>query len=255
MGDPLAPARALIFDSVYDTYRGVVTYVRVIDGELSYRERVLMMSTRATHETLEVGVISPDPVKAPSLGVGEVGYLITGVKEVRQSRVGDTVTSAAHPATKDLGGYRPPRPMVYAGLYPIDGADFPELREALDKLQLNDAALVYEPETSGALGFGFRVGFLGLLHMEIVRERLEREFNLDLISTAPNVVYRVVMEDGTEHEVTNPSEYPEGKIAEVYEPIVKATILTPSDYIGTVMELCQACLLYTSRGSGSCRGR
>ncbi len=240
VGDPLAPARALIFDSVYDTYRGVVTYVRVIDGELSYRERVLMMSTRATHETLEVGVISPDPVKAPSLGVGEVGYLITGVKEVRQSRVGDTVTSAAHPATKDLGGYRPPRPMVYAGLYPIDGADFPELREALDKLQLNDAALVYEPETSGALGFGFRVGFLGLLHMEIVRERLEREFNLDLISTAPNVVYRVVMEDGTEHEVTNPSEYPEGKIAEVYEPIVKATILTPSDYIGTVMELCQA---------------
>ena len=240
VGDPDAPARALIFDSVYDTYRGVVTYVRVIDGELSHRERVLMMSTRATHETLEVGVISPDPVKSPSLGVGEVGYLITGVKEVRQSRVGDTVTSASNPAKKDLGGYRPPHPMVYAGLYPIDGADFPELREALDKLQLNDAALVYEPETSGALGFGFRIGFLGLLHMEIVRERLEREFNLDLISTAPNVVYRVVMEDGTEHEVTNPSEYPEGKIADVYEPVVRATILTPTDYIGTVMELCQA---------------
>ncbi len=240
VGDPDAPPRALIFDSVYDTYRGVVTYVRVVDGELSHREKVLMMSTKATHETLEVGVISPDPVKSGSLGVGEVGYLITGVKEVRQSRVGDTVTSAANPAAHDLGGYRPPNPMVYAGLYPIDGADFPELREALDKLQLNDAALVYEPETSGALGFGFRVGFLGLLHMEIVRERLEREAGLDLISTVPNVVYRVVMEDGTEHIVTNPSEYPEGKIAEVHEPVVRATILTPTDYIGTVMELCQA---------------
>ncbi|HEX5334257.1 MAG TPA: translation elongation factor 4 [Propionicimonas sp.] len=240
VGDPDAPPRALIFDSVYDTYRGVVTYVRVVDGELSHREKVLMMSTKATHETLEVGVISPDPVKSGSLGVGEVGYLITGVKEVRQSRVGDTVTSAANPAAHDLGGYRPPNPMVYAGLYPIDGADFPELREALDKLQLNDAALVYEPETSGALGFGFRVGFLGLLHMEIVRERLEREAGLDLISTVPNVVYRVVMEDGTEHIVTNPSEYPEGKISEVHEPVVRATILTPTDYIGTVMELCQA---------------
>ena len=228
VGDPDAPPRALIFDSVYDTYRGVVTYVRVVDGELNHRERVLMMSTRATHETLEVGVISPEPVKAGALGVGEVGYLITGVKEVRQSRVGDTVTTASHPARKELAGYRPPHPMVYAGLYPIDGADFPELREALDKLQLNDAALVYEPETSGALGFGFRVGFLGLLHMEIVRERLEREFNLDLISTAPNVVYRVVMEDGTEHTVTNPSEYPDGKIAEVHEPIVRATIYTLS---------------------------
>ena len=240
VGDPAAPPRALIFDSVYDTYRGVVTYVRVVDGELNHRERVLMMSTSATHETLEVGVISPEPVKAGALGVGEVGYLITGVKEVRQSRVGDTVTTASHPARKELAGYRPPHPMVYAGLYPIDGADFPELREALDKLQLNDAALVYEPETSGALGFGFRVGFLGLLHMEIVRERLEREFNLDLISTAPNVVYRVVMEDGSEHTVTNPSEYPDGKIAEVHEPIVRATILTPAEFIGTVMELCQS---------------
>ncbi|MGB4629338.1 MAG: translation elongation factor 4 [Propionicimonas sp.] len=240
VGDPKAPARALNFDSLYDTYRGVVTYVRVFDGELNHRERVLMMSTKATHETLEVGVISPDPIKSPSLGVGEVGYLITGVKEVRQSRVGDTVTIASRPAVKDLGGYRQPHPMVYAGLYPIDGADFPELREALDKLQLNDASLVYEPETSGALGFGFRVGFLGLLHMEIVRERLEREFGLDLISTAPNVVYRVVMEDGSEREVTNPSEYPEGKIAEVHEPVVRATILSPSEYIGTIMELCQA---------------
>jgi len=241
VGDPAAPARALIFDSVYDTYRGVVTYVRVVDGELSHREQVQMMSTRSTHEALEVGVISPDPVKSPSLGVGEVGYLITGVKDVRQSRVGDTVTTLSRPATQDLGGYKTPNPMVYAGLYPIDGADYPELREALDKLQLNDAALVYEPETSGALGFGFRIGFLGLLHMEIVRERLEREFNLDLISTAPSVVYRVVMENGSELTVTNPSEYPTGgKIAEVYEPVVKAAILTPVDYIGTILELCQA---------------
>ncbi len=241
VGDADAPARALIFDSVYDTYRGVITYVRVMDGELSHRERVLMMSTKAAHETLEVGVISPDPLKAKSLGVGEVGYLITGVKEVRQSRVGDTVTSAAVPATESLGGYRHPNPMVFAGLYPIDGADYPELREALDKLQLNDAALTYEPETSGALGFGFRIGFLGLLHMEIVRERLEREFNLDLISTAPNVVYRVELETGDEHVVTNPSEYPNaGKISAVYEPVVKATILSPAEYIGTILELCQA---------------
>ena len=241
VGDPDAPARALIFDSVYDTYRGVITYVRVVDGELSHRERVLMMSTRAAHETLEVGVISPEPIRADSLGVGEVGYLITGVKEVRQSRVGDTVTSLARSATQSLGGYRQPNPMVYAGLYPIDGADYPELREALDKLQLNDAALTYEPETSGALGFGFRIGFLGLLHMEIVRERLEREFNLDLISTAPNVVYQVTMESGAELGVTNPSEYPtDGKIAEVREPVVRATILSPAEHIGTILELCQA---------------
>jgi len=240
VGDPDAAVRALIFDSVYDTYRGVVTYIRVVDGALSHRDRILMMSTRTTHEVLEMGVISPEPIKSQGLGVGEVGYLITGVKDVRHSRVGDTVTLAGRPATRELAGYRHPKPMVYAGLYPIDGDDFPELREALEKLQLNDAALTYEPETSGALGFGFRIGFLGLLHMEIVRERLEREFNLDLISTAPNVVYRVVMEDGTEHVVTNPSEYPEGKIAEVYEPVVKATLLSPSDYIGTLMELCQA---------------
>ena len=240
VGDADAPARALIFDSVYDTYRGVVTYVRVVDGKLSHRDRIRMMSTGAVHEMLEVGVISPEPVKAGDLGVGEVGYLITGVKDVRQSRVGDTVTSQHHGAAEPLGGYKHPNPMVFAGLYPIDGDDYPTLRDALDKLQLNDAALTYEPETSGALGFGFRCGFLGLLHMEIVRERLEREFNLDLISTAPNVVYHLTMEDGTEHEVTNPSEYPAGgKIAEVREPVVRATILSPSDYIGAIMELCQ----------------
>jgi GTP-binding protein LepA len=235
-----APPRALIFDSVYDTYRGVVTYVRVIDGKLTHRDRIKMMSTGAVHEMLEVGLISPEPTKAREIGVGEVGYLITGVKEVRQSRVGDTVTSAVKPAAEPLGGYKHPNPMVFAGLYPIDGDDYPTLREALDKLQLNDAALTYEPETSGALGFGFRCGFLGLLHMEIVRERLEREFNLDLISTTPNVIYDVTMDDGTKLEVTNPSEFPSGKVAEVREPVVRATILTPKDYIGTIMELCQA---------------
>ncbi|WP_204163895.1 translation elongation factor 4 [Nocardioides solisilvae] len=234
-----APARALIFDSVYDTYRGVITYVRVVDGELTHRDRIKMMSTGATHELLELGVISPEQVKADKIGVGEVGYLITGVKDVRQSRVGDTVTTQHHGAEESLGGYKHPNPMVYAGLYPIDGDQFGDLREALEKLQLNDAALTYEPETSGALGFGFRCGFLGLLHMEITRDRLEREFDLDLISTAPNVVYEVQMEDGSEVVVTNPSEYPEGKIAEVREPVVKATILSPSDYIGTIMELCQ----------------
>lgn len=244
VGEADKPARALIFDSVYDTYRGVITYVRVIDGQLTHRDRIKMMSTGATHELLELGVISPEQVKAGEIGVGEVGYLITGVKDVRQSRVGDTVTTQHGGATEALGGYKHPNPMVYAGLYPIDGDQFGDLREALEKLQLNDAALTYEPETSGALGFGFRCGFLGLLHMEITRDRLEREFNLDLISTAPNVVYSVLMEDGTEVEVTNPSEFPDGKIAEVREPVVKATILSPSDFIGTIMELCQ-----TKRGS------
>jgi len=240
VGDPDAPARAMIFDSVYDTYRGVVTYVRVVDGQLSPRERILMHSTRATHELLEIGVSSPEPRPTAGLGVGEVGYLITGVKDVRQSRVGDTVTNAAKPASEALPGYADPKPMVFSGLYPIDGSDYPDLREALDKLKLNDAALTYEPETSVALGFGFRCGFLGLLHLEIVRERLEREFNLDLISTAPNVVYDVTMEDGKEVVVTNPSEFPEGKIASVREPLVKATLLAPSEYVGTIMELCQS---------------
>ncbi|TDQ52073.1 translation elongation factor 4 [Actinorugispora endophytica] len=239
VGDADAPARAMIFDSVYDTYRGVVTYVRVVDGRLGTRERIQMMSSRATHEMLEIGVSSPEPTKVDSLGVGEVGYLITGVKDVRQSRVGDTVTSAAKPAADILSGYRDPKPMVFSGLYPIEGTDYPVLRDALEKLQLNDAALVFEPETSAALGFGFRCGFLGLLHLEITRDRLEREFNLDLISTAPNVVYQVRMEDGVEHTVTNPSEFPEGKIAEVREPVVRATLLSPSDYVGQIMELCQ----------------
>ena len=258
-----APARAMIFDSVYDTYRGVVTYVRVIDGQLSRRERSLMMSTKAVHETLEVGVISPDPTPTDGLAAGEVGYLMTGVKDVRQARVGDTVTSAARPASEALAGYSHPKPMVFSGLYPVDGDDYPDLRDALDKLRLNDAALIYEPETSTALGIGFRCGFVGLLHMEIVSERLEREFDLSLISTAPNVVYRVVMDTGKELTVTNPSDYPgsadaiagpsgggsggrgglggaiKGKIEKVYEPVTRATVISPSDYIGTIMELCQ----------------
>nr|WP_202931728.1 MULTISPECIES: translation elongation factor 4 [Kocuria] len=235
-----APSRAMIFDSVYDTYRGVVTYVRVVDGTLSPRERIQMMSTGATHELLELGVISPEPVPSQGLSVGEVGYLITGVKDVRQSRVGDTVTSQTKPAQQSLGGYEDPKPMVFSGLFPVEGSDYPVLRDALEKLQLNDAALVYEPETSAALGFGFRCGFLGLLHLEITRDRLEREFNLDLISTAPSVSYNVTLEDNSEEEVTNPSEFPEGRILEIREPMVSATILVPSEFIGAVMELCQS---------------
>jgi len=238
-GDADAPARALIFDSVYDTYRGVVTYVRVVDGRIGTREKIEMMSLGTTHELLEVGVTSPEPIATDGIGVGEVGYLITGVKDVRQSRVGDTVTSAVRGATESLGGYKDPKPMVFSGLYPLDGSDYPELRDALDKLKLNDASLTYEPETSLALGFGFRCGFLGLLHLEIVRERLEREFNLELISTAPNVVYRVITDAGTEIIVTNPSEFPESKLAQICEPVVRATVLLPTEFVGAVMELCQ----------------
>ena len=239
VGDPNAPARALIFDSIYDSYRGVVTYVRVVDGHLSTRDQIQMYSTGVRHEMLEVGVISPEPVPSKGLGVGEVGYLITGVKDVRQSRVGDTVTNFQRPTDKPLAGYKDPRPMVFSGLFPLDGAEYPMLREALDKLQLNDAALVFEPENSAALGFGFRCGFLGLLHMEIVRERLERESGLALISTAPNVVYKVTDDTGKEIIVTNPSEFPDGKIMKVEEPIVRATVLAPSEFIGAIMELCQ----------------
>jgi GTP-binding protein LepA len=239
VGDDKAPTRAMIFDSVYDSYRGVVTYIRVMDGRITPRDRIRMMSTNATHELLEVGIISPDQKPCDGLGVGEVGYLMTGVKDVRQSRVGDTVTSERNGATVALPGYRTPKPMVFAGLYPMDGSDYPELRDALDKLQLNDAALSYEPETSAALGFGFRCGFLGLLHLEITRDRLQREFGLDLISTAPNVVYRVVRDDGTEQVVTNPADWPDGRVAEVYEPVVRCTLIAPSEFVGTIMELCQ----------------
>ncbi|QTH59312.1 elongation factor 4 [Corynebacterium hindlerae] len=234
-----APARAMIFDSVYDTYRGVVTYIRMIDGKLESRQKIKMMSTGATHELLEIGIVSPTPKKCAGLGPGEVGYLITGVKDVRQSKVGDTVTWATGGAEEPLKGYADPKPMVYSGLFPITQAQYPDLRDALEKLQLNDAALTWEPETSVALGFGFRLGFLGLLHMEITRDRLQREFDLDLISTAPSVSYRVVAEDGTEMMVHNPSDWPGGKLREVWEPIVKTTIIVPSEFVGTTMELCQ----------------
>jgi GTP-binding protein LepA len=240
VGEADAPCRAMIFDSVYDTYRGVVTYVRVVDGRLDPREKISMMSTGAQHELLEIGVISPEPTPSRGLAHGEVGYLITGVKDVRQSKVGDTVTTALRGADEALPGYADPKPMVFSGLFPIDGSDYPDLRDALDKLKLNDAALNYEPETSTALGFGFRVGFLGLLHLEIVRERLEREFNLDLIATAPSVVYHVTMEDGTAVEVLNPSDFPSGKVHEIREPLTRCTVLVPSEFVGTVMELCQS---------------
>ena len=238
--DADAPARALIFDSVYDTYRGVVTYIRMMDGKLEPNQRVQMMNTGKTLEILEIGVVSPTMKKTKGLGPGEVGYLITGVKDVRDTRVGDTVTWASKGAEEPLEGFEDVKPMVYSGLFPVSQEDFPTLRESLEKLQLNDASLTWEPETSVALGFGFRCGFLGLLHMEITRTRLEREFDLDLISTAPSVTYRVVSEDGTEQIVHNPSDWPSGKIPEVYEPIVNMTIIVPQEFVGSTMELCQS---------------
>ncbi|PFG28244.1 translation elongation factor 4 [Corynebacterium renale] len=234
------PARALIFDSVYDVYRGVVTYVRMVDGTLKPRQKARMMSTGTDHELLEVGIVSPTPKPVKGLGPGEVGYLITGAKDVRETRVGDTVTWTKGGAEEPLEGYADPVPMVYSGLFPISQEDFPALRDALEKLQLNDASLTYEPETSVALGFGFRCGFLGLLHMEITRARLEREFDLDLISTAPSVTYRVVAEDGSEKIVHNPSDWPGGKLQEVYEPIVDMSLIVPSEFVGPTMELCQS---------------
>ncbi|WP_288831431.1 translation elongation factor 4 [uncultured Corynebacterium sp.] len=235
-----APARALIFDSVYDTYRGVVTYIRMMDGTLTPNQQVQMMNTGVRHEILEIGVVSPTMKKTKGLGPGEVGYLITGVKDVRETRVGDTVTWASKGAEEPLAGFEDVKPMVYSGLFPVSQEDFPALRESLEKLQLNDASLTWEPETSVALGFGFRCGFLGLLHMEITRDRLEREFDLDLISTAPSVTYRVVAEDGSEQLVHNPSDWPGGKLQAVYEPVVNMTIIVPQEFVGTTMELCQS---------------
>ena len=235
-----APARALVFDSVYDTFRGVVTYIRMMDGKLEAGQKVTMMNTGVTHDVLEIGIVSPTMQKAKGLGPGEVGYLITGVKDVRETRVGDTVTWANKGAAEPLEGFEDVKPMVYSGLFPVSQEDFPTLRESLEKLQLNDASLTWEPETSVALGFGFRCGFLGLLHMEITRDRLEREFDLDLISTAPSVTYRVVAEDGTESMVHNPADWPSGKLQEVYEPIVNMTLIVPQEFVGTTMELCQS---------------
>jgi GTP-binding protein LepA len=238
-GDPAAPVRALVFDSSYDPYRGVVAYVRVVDGELPVRAKIRLMSNKVTADAEEVGAFAPEAVAFPSLTAGDVGYLVTNLKEVRLVKVGDTVTVASRPATRPLHGYREPKPMVWSGLFPADGNDYPLLRDALDKLKLSDAAMVYEPESSRALGFGFRCGFLGLLHMDIVKERLEREFNLELIATAPNVEFKV--RKGTELiTVHNPSEMPvPGTYDEVEEPYVLATVITPSSYMGPVMDLCQ----------------
>jgi GTP-binding protein LepA len=239
-GEPAGPLRALVFDSFYDSYRGVVASVRVVDGVLGARQPIRFLATGVVAEADEIGVMVPDPAPVGVLDTGEVGYLISGIKEVALAKVGDTVTGVAHAATEALPGYREPKPMVFAGIYPIEGDDFPMLRDALQKLELNDAALAFEPESSGALGFGFRCGFLGLLHMEIVRERLEREFDLALIATAPSVGYELELVDGSRHIVRNPTEMPDpAAIASISEPYMSATVVTPSGYVGTVMQLCQ----------------
>ncbi|HJF29584.1 MAG TPA: translation elongation factor 4 [Ligilactobacillus saerimneri] len=239
-GDLEAPLKALIFDSIYDDYRGVVLSVRVVDGTVKAGDRIKLMNSGAEYEVTEVGVNSPKPLKRDILIAGDVGYITASIKDIQDTRVGDTVTNADHPTDKPLAGYREMNPMVYAGLYPTDNAKYNDLREALEKLQLNDAALEFEPETSQALGFGFRCGFLGLLHMDVVQERLEREFNMDLITTAPSVTYDVELTNGEHKQVSNPSEMPEvSAIREINEPVVKATIMVPNDYVGPVMELCQ----------------
>lgn len=239
-GDPDAPLKALIFDSVYDSYRGVVALIRIVEGSVKVGDRIKMMSTGKEFEVTELGVNSPKPVQREELTVGDVGYLTASIKHVGDTRVGDTITSADNPADEPLPGYRKMNPMVFCGVYPIDTAKYNDLRDALEKLQLNDAALQFEPETSQALGFGFRCGFLGLLHMEIIQERIEREFKIDLITTAPSVIYHVHLTDGTSIQVDNPSDMPDPqKIARIEEPYVKASIMAPNDYVGAIMELCQ----------------
>jgi len=240
-GDPDAPLKALIFDSHYDSYKGVVVYVRVVDGSIRAGKRIRFMATGAEFEVIEVGTFKPRMTPVDELSVGDVGFVVAGIKNVKDTRVGDTITDAKNPAPEPLPGYRRINPMVFCGLYPIDTQDYDDLREALEKLELNDASLRYEPETSSALGFGFRCGFLGLLHMEIIQERIEREFNIPLITTAPSVVYRVKLTNGQTLEIDNPSNYPEsGKIEYVEEPFVKASIIVPNDYVGAIMELCQS---------------
>ncbi|HSO58480.1 MAG TPA: translation elongation factor 4 [Paenisporosarcina sp.] len=239
-GDPEAPLKALIFDSLYDPYRGVVAYIRVMEGTVRPGDKILMMATGKEFEVIEAGVFTPKPTLRDELTVGDVGFLTAAIKNVGDTRVGDTITSAGNPATESLPGYRRLNPMVYCGLYPIDTSKYNDLRDALEKLELNDAALQFEPESSQALGFGYRCGFLGLLHMEIIQERLEREFNIDLITTAPSVIYDVHMTDGEIKKVDNPSMMPEPqKIDRIEEPYVKSTIMVPNDYVGVVMELCQ----------------
>ncbi len=240
-GDPDAPLQALIFDSAYDQYRGVVSSLRVVEGTISTTDKLRFLQAGQDHEIEEVGIRTPEMVPVRSLGPGEVGYLIAGIKDVRAAKSGETVTLAHRPAPAPLDGYQDPKPMVFCGIYPIDGDDLPTLRDALDKLQLNDASVTFEPESSHALGWGFRCGFLGLLHMEIVRERLEREFNLSLIATAPSVAYRAFLTDGSMVAVDNPTELPDAsRLDHIDEPMLKITILSPSEYTGSIMELCQS---------------
>ena len=239
-GDEEAPLKALIFDSVYDSYKGVVCFIRVFDGEVKPGTKIKFMATGSTCEVVEVGVFTPKMMAIDKLSAGDVGYICGSIKNVRDARVGDTVTEAERPTKEALPGYKPAIPMVYSGIYPVDGAKYDELKEALEKLQINDAALNFEPETSVALGFGFRCGFLGLLHMEIIQERIEREFNLDIITTAPSVIYKVTKTDGEVIDITNPTNLPKPtEIAYMEEPVVKASIIAPKDYVGSVMELCQ----------------
>jgi GTP-binding protein LepA len=240
-GDPDAPLRALIFDSYYDQYRGVISSIRIVEGTLRDNVRIRMMQAGENHEIEEIGIRTPEMIAVTQLGPGEVGFIAAGIKDVGGARSGETITEAARPAAKALEGYLDPKPMVFCGIYPIDGDDLPDLRDSLDKLKLNDASFTYEPESSKALGFGFRCGFLGLLHMEIVRERLEREFDLALIATAPSVVYRAFLTDGTELDVDNPTDLPDSsRIDHIDEPMLNISILTPAEYLGTVMDLCQA---------------
>lgn len=239
-GDEEAPLKALIFDSYYDSYRGVVCHVRIKDGTVKAGTKIKLMATNKVYEVVEVGVFTPKLMPIKELKAGDVGYITGSIKNVRDARVGDTITEADRPTEEPLPGYKPAVPMVYSGIYPVDGAKYEELKESLEKLQINDAALSFEPETSIALGFGFRCGFLGLLHMEIIQERIEREFNLDIITTAPSVIYKVIKTDGERFDITNPTNLPEAtEIDYMEEPIVKASIITPTEYVGAVMELCQ----------------
>jgi len=241
VGDPDLPLKALIFDSHYDPYKGVIVYVRVMDGSIRAGKKIRFMATEAEFEVIEVGVFRPSMTIVDELAIGDVGFVVAGIKNVKDTRVGDTITEAKKPALEPLPGYRRINPMVYCGLYPIETQDYNDLREALGKLELNDASLRYEPESSTALGFGFRCGFLGLLHMEIIQERIEREFNIPLITTAPSVIYKVTLTNGETIEIDNPSNYPEaGKLDYVEEPFVKAGVIVPNQYVGTIMELCQS---------------
>ncbi|PTM59506.1 translation elongation factor 4 [Desmospora activa] len=240
VGDPNAPLKALIYDSLFDAYKGVITYIRVVDGTIKKGMKVRMMATGKEFEVTEVGVFAPKPILKDELSVGEVGFMVASIKNVKDTRVGDTITDASNPAPAPLPGYRKINPMVFCGMYPVESSDYDDLREALEKLELNDASLRYEPETSGALGFGFRCGFLGLLHMEIIQERIEREFNIPLITTAPSVIYRVFKTDGERLDIENPTHMPPSQqIDHVEEPYVKANVMVPNDYVGAVMELCQ----------------